>query len=137
MHATAEFLPEEEAHATGAEGALGRQEARRKMIAAIEHEGIESLSQQTKVRREKATDGSGKERGGWLWKQLAHDIQIDHDLFIRPSLPPSLPPFRSVKTGKPRRPPPVAGPRKKHAMTPVMPVVPNEKNSPSFPSTRV
>jgi len=49
MHATAEFLQEEEAHATAAEGALERQEARRKMIAAIEDEGVESLSQQTKV----------------------------------------------------------------------------------------
>ncbi|GAB5032073.1 Hypothetical protein NocV09_00800420 [Nannochloropsis oceanica] len=52
MHATAEFLQEEEALATGAEGALERQEARRKMIAAIEDEGIESLSQHTKVGQE-------------------------------------------------------------------------------------
>ena len=58
MHATAEFLQEEEALATGAEEALERQEARRKMIAAIEDEGIQSLSQQTKVERGGGRKGS-------------------------------------------------------------------------------
>ena len=94
MHATAEFLQEEEALAMGAEGALERQEARRKMIAAIEDEGIESLSQHTKVARGRGRKG-GKEQECVMIAQIHMDYpSIFPHFFSR-----SPPPFPSGRPG--------------------------------------